>query len=76
MLARKQELNTQILQVADALLLAFSMLVAYAVRLHSNISIAVSKQVDPLPNYYWLVYRRDAFRPDSAGDAGFLSIAG
>jgi exopolysaccharide biosynthesis polyprenyl glycosylphosphotransferase len=63
MLARKQELNTQILQVIDALLLAFSMLVAYAVRLHSNISIAVSKEVDPLPNYYWLVIVVTLFGP-------------
>jgi exopolysaccharide biosynthesis polyprenyl glycosylphosphotransferase len=55
MLARKQELNTQILQVADALLLAFSLLVAYGVRLHSSITSLESKQVDPLPNYYWLL---------------------
>ena len=63
MLARKQELNTQILQVVDALLLAFSMLVAYAVRLHSNISIAASKEVDPLPNYYWLIFVVTLFGP-------------
>jgi exopolysaccharide biosynthesis polyprenyl glycosylphosphotransferase len=55
MLARKQELNTQILQVVDALLLAVALLAAYALRLHSSISIAVSKLVDPLPNYYWLL---------------------
>ena len=63
MLARKQELNTQILQVVDALLLAFSMLVAYAVRLHSNISIAASKEVDPLRNYYWLIFVVTLFGP-------------
>jgi exopolysaccharide biosynthesis polyprenyl glycosylphosphotransferase len=55
MLERKQELNTQILQVVDALLLAIALLVAYGLRLHSQISIAVSKQVDPLSNYYWLL---------------------
>jgi exopolysaccharide biosynthesis polyprenyl glycosylphosphotransferase len=55
MLARKQELNRQILQVVDALLFAFSLLVAYGSRLHSTISSVVSKQVDPLPNYYWLL---------------------
>jgi len=55
MLARKQELNTQILQVTDALLLAFSLLVAYGVRLHSSITSVESKQVDPLANYYWLL---------------------
>ena len=55
MLARKQELNTQILQVVDALLFAIALLLAYAFRLHSTISSMVSKQVDPLPNYYWLL---------------------
>ena len=55
MLARKQELNTQILQVVDAVLFAVALLLAYAFRLHSSISIAVSKLVDPLPNYYWLL---------------------
>jgi exopolysaccharide biosynthesis polyprenyl glycosylphosphotransferase len=55
MLARKQELNTQILQVIDSLLLAAALLSAYGVRLHSNISGAVSKLVDPLHNYYWLL---------------------
>ena len=55
MLARKQELNTQILQVIDSLLLALALLSAYSLRLHSNISFAVSKLVDPLQNYYWLL---------------------
>lgn len=55
MLARKQELNTQILQVVDAALLALAMLMAYSLRLHSTISTAISEQVDPLPNYYWLL---------------------
>ncbi len=55
MLARKQELNTQILQVVDAALLALSLLIAYSLRLHSTISTAISERVDPLPNYYWLL---------------------
>jgi len=63
MLARKQELNTQILQVMDALLLAFSMLVAYGLRLHSSITSLESKQVDPLPNYYWLIIVVTLFGP-------------
>ena len=54
MLARRQELNTQILQVVDALLLAVALFTAYGLRLHSTISIAVSELVDPLQNYYWL----------------------
>ncbi len=54
MLARRQELNTQILQVVDALLLAIALFTAYALRLHSSISIAVSELVDPIQNYYWL----------------------
>jgi exopolysaccharide biosynthesis polyprenyl glycosylphosphotransferase len=63
MLARKQELNTQILQVVDALLLAFSLLVAYALRLHSSITSLESQQVDPLPNYYWLLIVAMLFGP-------------
>lgn len=55
MLARKQELNTQILQVIDSLLLALALLSAHSLRLHSNISFAVSNLVDPLQNYYWLL---------------------
>ena len=54
MLARRQELNTQILQVADALLLAVALFTAYNLRLHSSISFAASEQVDPIQNYYWL----------------------
>src|SRR4051812_21697092 len=63
MLARRQELNTQILQVLDALLLAVSLFTAYALRLHSSISVAESDLVDPLRNYYWLAFAVVLFGP-------------
>ena len=63
MLARRQELNTQILQVTDALLLAVALFTAYGLRLHSTISVAESDLVDPLRNYYWLAFVVVLFGP-------------
>jgi exopolysaccharide biosynthesis polyprenyl glycosylphosphotransferase len=63
MLARRQELSTQILQVVDGLLLAIAVFAAYALRLHSSISIEISHQVDPLQNYYWLAIVVTLFGP-------------
>ena len=63
MLARRQELNTQILQVVDALLLAVALFTAYGLRLHSTISVAESNLVDPLRNYYWLAFVVVLFGP-------------
>jgi exopolysaccharide biosynthesis polyprenyl glycosylphosphotransferase len=63
MLARRQELNTQILQIVDGLLLAVSLFAAYGLRLHSSISVAESDRLDPLRNYYWLAFVVVLFGP-------------
>ena len=55
MLARKQELNTQIQQLIDSFLLAFSLLAAHSLRLYGTMWFNLSKTIDPFRNYSWLL---------------------
>ena len=55
MLARKQELNTQIQQLIDSFLLAFSLLAAHSLRLYGTVWFNLSKTIDPFRNYSWLL---------------------
>ena len=55
MLARRQEINTQIQQLLDALLLALTLLVTHFVRYHSPEWFGVQKTIDPFSNYHWLI---------------------
>src|SRR5713101_8802591 len=55
MLARRQELNTQLQVFIDAFLLAFSLWAAYALRYYSTFWFDLSKTIDPLRNYHWLL---------------------
>src|SRR5262249_13722651 len=55
MLTRRQELNTQLQQLIDAFLLAFSLWAGYALRYYSTFCFDLSKSVDPLRNYHWLL---------------------
>ncbi|MDQ2824341.1 MAG: sugar transferase [Verrucomicrobiota bacterium] len=55
MLARRQELNTQIQQLLDAFLLAFSLYLAHTLRTHSTTWFNLTKTIDPFGNYWWLV---------------------
>src|SRR5262249_55471409 len=55
MSTRRQELNTQLQQLIDAFLLAFSLWAAYALRYYSVFWFHLSKQMDPLRNYYWIL---------------------
>ena len=55
MLARRQELNTQLQVFIDAFLLAFSLWAAYALRYYSTFWFDLSQTVDPLRNYHWLL---------------------
>src|SRR5215475_7887792 len=52
---RRQELNTQLQQLIDAFLLAFSLWAAYALRYYSVFWFHLSKPMDPLRNYDWLL---------------------
>lgn len=53
MLTRKQELNTQLQQLIDAVLLAISLRVAY-LRLYATTWFHLENMVDPFRNYQWL----------------------
>jgi exopolysaccharide biosynthesis polyprenyl glycosylphosphotransferase len=55
MLARKQELNTQIQQLIDSFLLAFSLVGAHSLRLYSTAWFNLSNTIDPFRNYSWLL---------------------
>lgn len=55
MLARRQELNTQLQVFIDAFLLAFSLWAAYALRYYSTFWFDLSKTIDPQRNYAWLL---------------------
>jgi hypothetical protein len=54
MLARKQELNTQLQQLIDAFLLAVSLYVAYVLRLYGTVWFGFANFPDPFQNYQWL----------------------
>ncbi|HMJ05144.1 MAG TPA: sugar transferase [Chthoniobacterales bacterium] len=55
MLARKQELNTQLQQIFDAFLLAISLIGAHALRYYGTDWFNLEKTIDPLTNYQWLL---------------------
>jgi exopolysaccharide biosynthesis polyprenyl glycosylphosphotransferase len=55
MLARKQELNTQIQQLIDSFLLAFALVGAHTLRLYSTFWFHLTNTIDPFRNYSWLL---------------------
>jgi exopolysaccharide biosynthesis polyprenyl glycosylphosphotransferase len=55
MLARKQELNTQLQQLIDSFLLALSLLVAYVLRSYATSWFNLTRTIDPFTNYQWLL---------------------
>jgi exopolysaccharide biosynthesis polyprenyl glycosylphosphotransferase len=63
MLARRQELNTQIQTVFDSFLFAFSLLAAHTLRDYSTQWFNLRKTIDPFGNYWWLVIVVMAFGP-------------
>src|ERR1700736_209453 len=63
MLARRQELNTQLQLAIDAFLLALSLWAAYALRSYSTYWFNLSNTVDPQSNYAWLLVPIMAFGP-------------
>jgi len=54
MLARRQELNTQLQVLIDGFLLAVSLWVAWVLRYYSTSWFALKDTVDPFHNYHWL----------------------
>ncbi|HEY6070379.1 MAG TPA: sugar transferase, partial [Chthoniobacterales bacterium] len=63
MLARRQELNTQLQQLIDAFLLALSLWAAYALRYYATSWFNLRDHVDPQSNYAWLLIPIMAFGP-------------
>ncbi|MEY2545784.1 MAG: hypothetical protein QOG48_901 [Verrucomicrobiota bacterium] len=55
MLARRQELNTQIQQLIDSFLLAFCLWLAHTLRLYATVWFNLTKTIDPFSNYWWLI---------------------
>jgi exopolysaccharide biosynthesis polyprenyl glycosylphosphotransferase len=55
MLARRQELNTQLQVFIDAFLLAFSLWAAYVLRYYSTSWFDLSNTIDPQRNFAWLL---------------------
>jgi exopolysaccharide biosynthesis polyprenyl glycosylphosphotransferase len=55
MLARRQELNTQLQVFIDAFLLAFSLWAAYVLRYYATFWFDLTKTIDPQHNYAWLL---------------------
>jgi exopolysaccharide biosynthesis polyprenyl glycosylphosphotransferase len=54
MLARRQELNTQLQVVIDGFVLAVSLWVAWLLRYYSTYWFGLKDTVDPFHNYHWL----------------------
>ena len=54
MLARRQELNTQLQVLIDGFLLAVSLWVAWVLRYYSTFWFDLKDTVDPFHNYHWL----------------------
>ncbi len=55
MLARQQELNTQLQQIFDAFLLAVALVVAHQLRYYSTDWFGLDKTIDVFSNYQWLL---------------------
>ena len=62
MLARRQEINTQLQVLIDAFLLALSLWIAYALRFYSTYWFHL-RPIDPLRNYAWLLIVIMPFAP-------------
>src|SRR4029077_20965255 len=63
MLARRQELNTQLQVFIDAFLLALSLWAAYVLRYYSTFWFDLTNTIDPQRNYAWLLIPIMLFGP-------------
>ena len=63
MIARRQELNTQLQQIFDSFLLAVSLYTAHSLRYLSTNWFNLEKTIDPLSNYHWVIIVVMAFGP-------------
>lgn len=73
MLARKQELNTQVQQLIDSFLLAFALLFTHTLRLYSTRWFNLTQTVDRFGNYSWLLIVVMLFGPILLDLQGFYN---
>lgn len=71
MLTRKQELNTQLQQLIDAVLLALSLLAAHTLRYYGTYWFDLTKPIDPFQSYQWLLVVVMPFGPILLDIQGF-----
>ncbi|HEX8680625.1 MAG TPA: sugar transferase, partial [Chthoniobacterales bacterium] len=63
MLARRQEINTQLQQIIDSVLLALTLYGTYVLRLYATDWFNLERAIDPFSNYHWLIVVVMAFAP-------------
>ncbi len=63
MIARKQEINTQVQQIFDSFLLALTLFLTHQLRERSTSWFGFEQSADPFSNYHWLIVVVMAFGP-------------
>ncbi|MGZ5552654.1 MAG: sugar transferase [Chthoniobacterales bacterium] len=63
MLARRQEINTQVQQIFDSFLLALTLFGTHTLRHYSADWFSLQESIDPFSNYHWLIVVVMAFGP-------------
>jgi exopolysaccharide biosynthesis polyprenyl glycosylphosphotransferase len=71
MLTQRQELNTQLQQLIDAVLLACSLLVAHTLRFYATSWFDLSKTIEPFQSYQWILIVVMPFGPILLDIQGF-----
>ena len=71
MLTRKQELNTQLQQLIDAVVLALSLLLGHALRYYATDWFDLSQTIEPFQSYQWLLVVVMPFGPILLDIQGF-----
>lgn len=71
MLTQRQELNTQLQQLIDAVLLACSLLVAHTLRFYATSWFDLTKTIEPFQSYQWILIVVMPFGPILLDIQGF-----
>ena len=71
MQTQRQELNTQLQQLIDAVVLAFSLLVAHTLRFYSTYWFDLNNTIEPFQSYQWLLIVVMPFGPILLDIQGF-----
>jgi exopolysaccharide biosynthesis polyprenyl glycosylphosphotransferase len=71
MQTQRQELNTQLQQLIDAVVLAFSLLVAHTLRFYATYWFDLTRTIEPFQSYQWLLIVVMPFGPILLDIQGF-----